>query len=690
MQQFLSRLAEVLRLPLENPVPVFGIFLLVILIAPLLFRRFNIPGIVGLILMGVVIGPHGLNLVIRNSAVDLFSTIGLLYLMFMAGLELDLVEFKTNRFRSLTFGILTFAIPLSLGFPVCYYLLGYSPQASLLTASMFSTHTLIAYPIVSRLGIATSQVVALTVGGTILTDTGVLILLAVVAGSGGENLDWGYWVTLVGCLLVFSICMFWLVPRIAKWFFRKLEGEKHSHYILVLLVVFLAAFLARLAGVEPIIGAFVAGLALNPLIPRSSVLMNRIEFIGNALFIPFFLISVGMLVDISVISRGPGALLVAATLTLLALSSKWLAALATQRIYGYSVVQGQLIFGLSSAHAAATLAVILVGYEARILDETILNGTILLILTTCLVSTLVTEKSARKIALATPTEKETKGATALNKDHILLPVASTTSFEKLLDFCLLIKERKSDGPIYVLTVVPNDEEAEANIMEAKKRLQGFAHNASGAEVEVDFIAAISHNVASGIALTSREVTADLVVLGWPAPTGILDRLFGEKMESIVHGVAKPLFICEFLQPLETHERIVIISPPFTELEPGFEQWLFKVAHLCQALSLTVIFYCQPTTEEVVQDKLRQRKVRIDMNFVSFDAWENYPSLAQGLRKGDLLVFVAARRDSVSHRVFLENPFPSLDAHFGYLSRVVVYPSANKHADEIRYLGEVTL
>ena len=333
--------------------------------------------------------------------------------MFIAGLELDLNEFKSHRNKSLLFGLFTFSIPLAIGFPVCFYLLGYDFNTSFLTASMFATHTLVAYPIVSKLGVSKNQAVAITVGGTILTDTAVLIILAVVIGNSQGNLNQEFWIRLGVSLAVFSAIMFLIIPRIAKWFFRELESEKHSHYIFVLSVVFFAAFLAEVAGIEPIIGAFVAGLALNKLIPHSSALMNRIDFIGNALFIPFFLISVGMLVDMRVILSGPMALIVAATLSAVALFGKWFAALFTQLVFKYSKAQRQLIFGLSSAHAAATLAIILVGYNAGILDKNILNGTIILILITCIISSFATEKAAKKIIIET--ENGTHGSVSSSK-----------------------------------------------------------------------------------------------------------------------------------------------------------------------------------------------------------------------------------------------------------------------------------
>ena len=400
MHEIINQLLHEFDRPLKNPVLIFSLLLFIILIAPILFKRIRIPGIIGLILSGVIVGPNGMNLLAKTDAITLFSTIGLLYIMFIAGLELDLADFKRNKHKSIMFGFFTFIIPILIGFPICYNLLGYDFNASFLTASMFATHTLVAYPIVSRLGIAKNEAVAVAVGGTILTDTAVLLILAVIKGNaqpGGLNFD--FWMRLGIGLTLFSIVMFIIVPRVTKWFFRKLESEKHSHYIFVLSIVFFSAFLAEIAGVEPIIGAFAAGLVLNPLIPHSSALMNRIEYVGNALFIPFFLINVGMLVDLSILFKGTDALKVAGFLTVGAIAGKWLAAWFTQLVFKYSALQRDIIVGLSSAHAAATIAIILIGFNMGILDEYILNGTIILILVTCLFASFVTEKTAKKIII---------------------------------------------------------------------------------------------------------------------------------------------------------------------------------------------------------------------------------------------------------------------------------------------------
>lgn len=689
MTDFFKHLVHEFELPLGNPVLIFSLILFIILLSPILLRKLNIPGIIGLIIAGVVIGPHGFNILAKNSAVDLFSTIGLIYIMFIAGLELDMNEFKSNRNKSLLFGLFTFIFPLAIGFPVCYYLLGYEFNASFLTASMFATHTLVAYPIVSKLGVSKNQAVAITVGGTILTDTAVLIILAVIIGNSQGNLNQEFWIRLVISLAIFSAIMFLIIPGIAKWFFRKLESEKHSHYIFVLAVVFFAAFLAEIAGLEPIIGAFVAGLALNKLIPHSSALMNRIEFIGNSLFIPFFLISVGMIVDMSIILKGPMALIVAGTLSVVALFGKWFAALFTQLVFRYSSAQRQLIFGLSSSHAAATLAIILVGYKAEILDENILNGTIILILITCIVASFATEKAARKIVIESEDDTDsllkTNGA---QSEHILLPIANVSNIDKLLEFSIFIKDKKSANPISILSVVSNNKEAEINILKARNKLEEFVRQASASETNVNILTTIDHNAASGIARISREIMADIIVLGWPQRTGFFDKFFGEKVDSILSNTDKTTFVCHLEKPLILHKRIVVAAPPLTEHENGFGLWVVKIAKLAQELSIPMLFYCTEATEKAVEKVFIKAKLTAAIAFKTFSDWEDFLVLSRNVQDEDLFVLVSARKGATSYSGVLDNLPVKLEKYFASNSRFVIFPQqyadniSNGHYDDI--------
>lgn len=675
MNEFLNHLQHEFLIPFTNPVLVFSLILLIILISPIIFKRIKVPGIIVLILSGVVIGPHGFNLIENNAAVDLFSTIGLLYIMFIAGLELDMNQFKANRNKSILFGFFTFILPLAIGFPVCFYLLGFDFNASFLTASMFATHTLLAYPIVSKLKIAKNEAVAITVGGTILTDTAVLIILAVIMGNHEGTLSAAFWQRLGISLAIFSAIIFLLVPRIAKWFFTKMENEKHSHYIFVLTVVFMAAFLAELAGVEPIIGAFMAGLALNRLIPESSALMNRIEFIGNSLFIPFFLISVGMLVDLSVILTGYMAIVVALTLSVVAISGKWLAALFTQWSFKYSSSQRKLIFGLSSGHAAATLAVIIVGYDAGIIGANILNGTIILILITSIVSTMATERAAQKIVVQNSdgNKEEVKNSDTYKSESILLPIANIVNFDKLLEFAILIKDKASKNPISILSVVPNNEEAETNIAKAKNKLEDFVKQASASETPVNVLATIDHNVALGIARISREVIADLIIFGWPTKQGLVDKLIGKKMERIIRANSKTSFVIHFSKPLATHKRLFIMMPPRAEEESGFELWLRKIILLSKELSISMVINCNEKTEGVIMDELKKLKSDTPVIFKMFDDFNDFLILGRDMKEEDIIVFVSSRKGSPAYQEILNTIPAKLEKHFFEKSRIIVYP-----------------
>jgi Kef-type K+ transport system membrane component KefB len=688
MNEFLDYIIQEFTLPLSNPVLVFSLILFIILLAPILLRKLRIPGIIGLIISGVIIGPFGFNFLEKNSAVDLFSTIGLLYIMFIAGLDLDLGEFKSNRNKSILFGFFTFIIPLIIGFPVCQIILGYDNNASLLVASMFSTHTLVAYPIVSRLGVTKNQAVAVTVGGTILTDTAVLLILAIIMGNHEGTLSQVFWIRLGVSLVIFLFIMFYLVPRVTRWFFNKLESEKHAHYIFVLAVVFFSAFLAELSGLEPIIGAFVAGLALNQLIPQSSALMNRIEFIGNSLFIPFFLISVGMLVDVSVVLNGPRAIFIASILTGGAIFGKWLAAFFTQLAFKYTSSQRQIIFGLSTSHAAATIAVILVGYNAGILDKNILNGTIILILVTCVVASIATERAAKKIVynekqnIISPSEKN-----MFYNEHILLPIANLMNIEKLLEFTLLIKDKKSVNPVTVLSVVPNNAEAEINIISARKKLEEYKKHGAAAEIKINTIATIDLNATAGISRIAKEIVADIIVLGWPKKAGILEKLIGEKIYSIINNIDKNLFICHQEKLLVMQKRIIVLAPPLAEKEIGFEIWLHKILKLSKELSISIVLFGLRTTYDAVKSKMEIKKWRGSVRFHAFTDWDDFLVLTDFVNDDDLLILISARKNAVSYQKYLDHIPSKLEKHFHANNKIMVYPQQN---DQITTKKEKTL
>lgn len=658
-------------LPLHDPILVFLVLLAIVLFIPSLFKRINLPSIIGLIIAGILVGPYGFNILSNDSGMEMFSTIGLMYIMFTAGLELDFNEFVANRNKSLIFGFFTFILPLLIGYPVCRYVLGYDQMPAFLTASMFSTHTLVSYPIVSRMGVSKNQAVAITVGGTIFTDAAVLIILAIITSANDGALNSGFWIKLIVSLILFSIIVFLFIPKLAKWFFQKVEDDKYSHYIFVLFILFVCGFLAELGGLEPIIGAFAAGLALNRLIPHTSALMNRIDFFGNALFIPIFLVSVGMIVDVKVVLTGWETLIVALVLTCVAIMGKWLAAFFTQKAFKYSVSQRGLIFGLSSSHAAATLAIIIVGYHAGILDEYILNGTIILILITCIISSLASQRAAKQLVLEEE-ESLTPGAFGnYAQEKILVAIANPANIGYLVDLALLIKDPKSPNPVSLMGVVPNNVEAEKNIIKFRQKLQESVIDASAAEMNVDIITTIDYNIPNGIVRTARETMAVIVIMGWPGEkTGFIEKLLGDKVDATIRSLDKNLFICHLEKPLISNSRIVVISPPLAEKEYGFNVWLRKVVKLAQELSLPIVHVGHPDTQKIIAD---QKDIKNLFVFIPFTDWNNPVSWATYIKEGDLIILVSAHRGYISYIMGLDH-FPTrLETLFPHHNRIVIYP-----------------
>ncbi len=686
MQEFTDKLVHEFHIPFGNSVLIFSLILFIILIAPIVLNRLKIPGIIGLILSGMVIGPHGLFLIQKNSAVDLFSTIGLLYIMFIAGLELDMNEFNKYKHKSFIFGFFTFIFPIIIGFPVCYYLLDYGFFSSLLIASMFATHTLIAYPIVNRLGISKNQAVAITVGGTILTDTAVMVILAIVAGTATGEGTSGLWMRLLISILLFSAFVFLVIPRVASWFFRRLEDEKNAHFIFVLLVVFLTAFVAELAGLEPIIGAFAAGLVLNPLIPHTSSLMNRIEFVGNALFIPFFLISVGMLIDFRVLTHGPQALVVAVTLTAVALIGKWLAAKTSGRILQYSKEQQNLIFGLSSSHAAATLAVILVGYNLGLIDEPVLNGTIVLILITCVVASFVTERAGKQVVLHMDNEPQ---QVEVNTQRVLVPIANPQTMEKLIDFSMVMKNPKDYSPIVGLTVVKDDDQAQQRLLQSKKLLDKAILYAASADQKIEIMSTIDRNVTSGIKRIATEKFITDIVAGWSPQKNLADIIFGQTFDKLVKQTTQTLFITRFAMPLNVHKRIFLICPYFAEKEPGFYKWLQNVFRVASQLSTPIELYCSTEADQDVREFIASNKIAVTIQYNGHLDLGNIAMLVPKVQPYDMMILATSREGGISYTPTLDVLPKKMSKQFGANSLVFIYPATASDTDFGNYEEQIS-
>jgi Kef-type K+ transport system membrane component KefB len=684
MDYFFEHLLSEFKLPLHNPVLVFSLMLFIILLSPIVLRKARIPAIIGLILSGVLIGPKGLNLIgseamAASGNIKLFATIGVLYIMFIAGLELDLTQFKKYIKKSLTFGLLTFIIPIVLGYPLCLYVLHLSPMASLLTASMFATHTLVAYPIISKYGLSKHSSVAITVGGTILTDTAVLIILAIITSSSKGSLDFSFWLRLITSLGIFSLIMFLIIPKIARWFLSKLDSEKTSQYIFILATVFFSAFLAEVAGVEGIIGAFVAGLVLNKLVPHNSILMNRIDFIGNSLFIPFFLIFVGMVVDYRAFFAGSWPLIIAAVLTTFAIFSKWLAAYTTQIIFKLSKNERNIIFGLSTSHAAATLAIIMVGYGDGhgILDINIVNGTILLILFTCMTASFVTEIAGKNLLIEQAENgDEGQNETKLRNQHVLVSMNELQGNESLLDFGILISDSKVINPISVVSVHENNVDAEKMIRKSRKSLEDIVKHFSGHEIKINTIATIDLNISSGIARVSKELVSDIVILNDSSKINLLKRLVGDDRSHLLDSCDKTIFFCRLDQPTINYERIVLICPAFAELETDFAIWMERILRLAKELTIKVHLY---GTEGVYDRALKvgqANKIDFEMSAFEIDNLDDV-FLKANKKPGDIVVVCASRFGSVSYTPEIEGFLGRIEKAYPDNDTIIIYPGQEK-------------
>lgn len=654
------------QLPITDPILLFGIGLFIILIIPILFTRIKLPGILGLIIVGLVIGPNGLHIIEREGSIELLGNIGLMYLMFLAGLELDMLNFQKVRNRSLVFGMLTFLIPFVLGYLICSYVLHFNTLGSLLIASMFSTHTLVSYPIVTRYRISKMEAVNITVGATIITDTIVLLLLIVITSLSAQELSWSHWLKLVALLSLYLLIVVKIYPLIGKWFFRHAKNDSVSEFVFVLFMVFLAGGLAIIIGIEPIIGAFLTGLSLNKLIPESSLLKGRLEFVGNALFIPFFLVYVGTFIDLSVFFQGSEALIIALVLTVVALSSKWIAAFFTQKIFRYNANQRKLIFGLSSSHAAATIAVIMVGYRIGIVDINVLNATILIILVTCLVSSIITENAAKNITVNT---NMLSRIASQSNEKILVPIVNPSNVGSLLEFSKYLRKANTLEPIYALAVARDERE-----VESKFALLDYAKEIAAGPYPIETVARVDLNVASAIIRACKELQITDLVMGWNGKVRANEWFFGSILDQILADLKQTIFVVSLKHPLNTFERIRIWVPNLAQFEPGFPNWVRMVCHLSFQTSARINFYTSEKNRDSFITALNTNKVKTPYDCTVLNSPAEFFPLEHKNESDTFFILIGAREDSISYASWLGR-LPHLTSKWlPDNSFAIVYPS----------------
>lgn len=628
------------------------------------------PHIIGMILAGLLIGPKGLNIIERDDSFELFGNVGLYYIMFLASLEINMQEMKQARGGALLMGLAVFLIPIALGMLSNMFILEYSLMASLLLASMYASYTLISYPIVARYGLSRLRCVNFVVGGTIITDTLTLFVLAVVAGTfTGEASVWFVIWMLVKLLAIVGLIIF-AFPRIARYFFRT-YNDSVIQYIFVLAMLFLGAGLMELAGMEGILGAFITGLVLNRLIPHSSPLMRRIDFVGNAIFIPYFLIGVGMMIDITVLFNGGGSLLVAVVMVATALLGKWLASFLVSKAYKMSTGEQYLMFGLSTSQAAATLAAAIVGHEIGLLNEDVLNGTILLILVTCIVSSIVSDRASRRLVVS---KDLLARPAALDSKKTLLALANPTAVDKLMDLALLVRKENSQIPLSAITVVLDEDKKQRR--ERTKVLDLAAEIAASVNVPLLTKMRLTTNLAHGIIHEVKENDYRELIVGFHQKETANDSFLGGVLPEVLNALDCQVVMARMNIPLNTIRTIHITFPAKAEYEAGFSYWVEETARMASGLDCKIMYHGHPDTMAKIQQMLNNYDP-IDAQFFETDGGNDLKRLASIIHDDHLLIIVSARRGSISFRPSHDHIFVQLQRDYQNTSVLLIYPGAYK-------------
>jgi Kef-type K+ transport system membrane component KefB/nucleotide-binding universal stress UspA family protein len=668
-----------ISLPLANPVLKFLVILLIILFAPILLDKVKIPHLLGLIIAGAIIGPNGFNLITRDSSIILSGTAGLLYIMFLAGLEIDMADFKKNALKSSALGLYSFLIPMILGTLTGIYVLNFSVMTSVLMASMFSSHTLITYPIVSKLGIAKNQAVNITVGSTLITNLLALLVLAIIVGMTSGEIDRFFAIRLSVSFLISSALIMLVFPLIARWFFKRYD-DNVSQYIFVLVMVFLGAVLSEMAGIEGIIGAFLAGLALNRLIPRTSPLMNRIDFVGNAIFIPFFLLGVGMLIDFRAFFNDMDTLIVAVVMSVVASVGKYIPAWIVQKSFGFSVDQRRLIFGLSNAQAAATLAAVLVGYNViigetadgdpiRLLNDSILNGTIIMILVTCTIASFETQRGAQRIAREENADFEAEKQDP--DERILIPVSNPETVDELIHLSGLVRSEKNKRGLFALNIVNTNNNDPDAINKARKILEQAAISASATDIHLTELLRYDVNIVNAIINVIKENRITDLVMGLHIKMEITESFLGDLAEGILKNCDATTFVYKPVQPIATIIRHFVIIPENAEREVGFPYWLLKVWNISRHTGARFLFYGTEKTLRIIRDIHSNHP--IEAEFHAFDDWDDFLVLARDVKADDNLFIIMSRENYSSYQNNMNNIPKYLNNYFQSNSFILVFP-----------------
>lgn len=666
-------------LPITSPTLIFFVVLFIILIAPIVMGKLRIPHIIGMVLAGIVIGPYGLNILERDSSFELFGRVGLLYIMFLAGIEMDLEGLKKDLGKVTVFGLLTCFVPFILTYLSCVWYLGYPSLASLLLGCIMASNTLVAYPIVVRYGLQRSTVTTLSVGASMLSLLIALVVTAALVGSMSGDTGTLFWVMFFVKFVVWCIAMTWLIRHMTRWFLRR-YSDSVMQYIFVLAVMFISAATCELIGLEGILGAFVSGLVLNRFIPNISPLMNRIEFIGNAIFIPYFLIGVGMLINAGLLLEGGNTILVVACIGIFGTLGKAIAAFLTSFFFHRSVHEGNLMFGMTSAHAAGAIALVMVGVNLEIapgqhlLGDEALNAVVIMILFTCIISTVVTDYASRTIVLREKSQRKMPEDDGKADDEkILIPVKYPETCDTLLNMAMLMRNEKLCRGLIALNVVYDDLDATYNQQEGQRLLEQIEKKAAAADVQVQTQVRLATNIANGIKHAFKEYDASEIILGQHIHDNSTRRFWGQFAQSLFNGLNRQIIIARCTIPLNTIRVFHVAVPSRAEYEPGFYRWLERVSRMVTRLGCRILFHGRDESLSLIRTFLSNRFPSIRADYAIMQHWNDFKSLAAQVEEHQMLVVVTARPGTVSYKSAMERLPDELTTYYKYKNVMIIFP-----------------
>ena len=663
--------------PITDPTLTFFVVLLIILLAPIIMGKLRIPHIIGMVLAGVVVGKYGLNILVRDNSFELFGRVGLYYIMFLAALEMDMESIRKNRNRLLIFALLTFTVPLLLTYFMGIHLLNYGITASLLLGCIMASNTLVAYPIVSRYGLQRKPSVTLSVGSSIISLIFSLILLAAIVASNKGEGSIGFWLFFVSKFVIYCAAAIFLLPRLTRWFLRR-YSDAVMQFIFVLASLFLCAALSAAIGLEGIFGAFLSGLILNRYIPSVSPLKNRLEFIGNAVFIPYFLIGVGMLINVRLLFTGGGILWAVICITLFGTLGKAIAAYAACFGFRMPISSGHMMFGMTSAHAAGAIAMVMVGMNllgedgAPLVNAQMLNAVIVMILFTCIISSVITEQSAQRIILRDkelPVEAHRKA----NDQRILVPVKYPEYAEQLMNMAILMLNRKQTRGLVALNVVYDGEHMHRNMEQGNRLLEQMTQYCAGSDIHIQTQTRIAANIANGIKHAFKEFQATEILIGMHTHKEVSTKFWGEFHQSLFNGLNQQITMARLAQPLNTIRRIQVAVPSRAEFEPGFYRWLERLSRIAGNLECRIQFHGRTETLSLVNEYIKNRHPQVRADYSNMDHWNELPKLANDVADDHLFVIVTARKGTVSYKNALEYLPDEIQRYFNGKNLVIIFP-----------------